>query len=87
MNTIVEGGEPGAEGSVLKLFGQEEERRLYELAVDVRGAEGLTLDRPGRAFLGAKTATIGGGTSEIHRNKIAERVLGMPRDPWADDWA
>ncbi len=87
MNTIVEGGEPGAEGSVLKLFGQEQERRNYELAVDVRGAEGLTLDRPGRAFLGAKTATIGGGTSEIHRNKIAERVLGMPRDPWADDWA
>ena len=85
MTSIVEGRQPGAEGSVLKLFGQEEEKRLYELALDVRGAEGLVADRPGRAFLGAKAATVGGGTSEIHRNKIAERVLGMPRDPWADD--
>lgn len=86
MTSIVEGKEPGAEGSVLKLFGQEEEKRLYELALDVRGAEGLVADRPGRAYLGARAATVGGGTSEIHRNKIAERVLGMPRDPWADDW-
>ncbi len=86
MTSIVEGGAPGAEGSVLKLFGQEEEKRVYELAVDVRGAAGLVADRPGKAFLGAKAATVGGGTSEIHRNKIAERVLGMPRDPWADDW-
>ncbi|MDB5471529.1 MAG: acyl-CoA dehydrogenase [Caulobacter sp.] len=86
MSTILDGGEPGAEGSVLKLFGQEEERRVYELQVDLRGPEGLTLDRPGKAYLGARTATIGGGTSEIHRNKIAERVMGMPRDPWADDW-
>ena len=74
----------GAEGSILKLFGQEEERRIYELALDVLGPEGLTTNAEARGFLGAKAATIGGGTSEIHRNKIAERVLGMPRDPWAD---
>ena len=86
MSQITEGKTPGAEGSILKLFGQEEERRVYELALDVRGAEGLTSDRPSRAYLGARAATIGGGTSEIHRNKIAERVLGMPRDIWADDW-
>jgi alkylation response protein AidB-like acyl-CoA dehydrogenase len=81
---IVEGPEPGAVGSILQLVGQEEVRRLYELAVDVRGAGGLTSDSSGRGYLGARAATIGGGTSEIHRNKIAERVLGMPRDPWAD---
>ena len=85
ITNIREQGEPGAEGSVLKLFGQEEERRVYELQVDIHGAEGLTQERLDRVYLGARTATIGGGTSEVHRNKIAERVLGMPRDPWADD--
>ncbi|ODT88533.1 MAG: hypothetical protein ABS78_06780 [Phenylobacterium sp. SCN 70-31] len=87
MVRILDSGQPGAEGSVLKLFGQEEEKRLYELALDVHGVEGLTAGRPGKAYLGSRAATVGGGTSEIHRNKIAERVLGMPRDPWADDWA
>jgi alkylation response protein AidB-like acyl-CoA dehydrogenase len=82
---VATGGDPGAEGSILKVFGQEEEKRLYELAVDLRGSAGLTADRVGRVYLSSKAATIGGGTSEIHRNKIAERILGMPRDPWADD--
>ena len=71
----------------MKLFGQEEERRIYELAVDLQGAEGLYDERATRNYLGARAATVGGGTSEVHRNKIAERVLGMPRDPWADEEA
>lgn len=82
---VVEGQDPGAEGSIMKLFGQEEEQRIWELAVDVDGAAGLTEERNWRNYLGARAATVGGGTSEVHRNKIAERVLGMPRDPWADD--
>ena len=86
MTSILESGAPKPR-SVLKLFGQEEEKGLYELALDVLGAAGLVADRPGRAYLGARAATVGGGTSEIHRNQIAERVLGMPRDLWADDWS
>ncbi|WP_337188090.1 acyl-CoA dehydrogenase [Phenylobacterium sp.] len=81
---VVEGQDPGAEGSIMKLFGQEEERRIYELALDLQGAAGLYDERASRNFLGARAATVGGGTSEVHRNKIAERVLGMPRDPWSD---
>lgn len=82
---VSETGEPGAEGSILKLFGQEEEQRLFELALDLKGSGALSATREIRNFLSARAATVGGGTSEVHRNKIAERVLGMPRDPWADD--
>jgi len=82
---IQAGEDPGAEGSIQKVLGQEEERRLFELALDVMGPAGLATSRWGRAYLSSRAATIGGGTSEIHRNKLAERVLGLPRDLWADD--
>ncbi len=82
---IQAGEDPGAEGSIQKLLGQEEEKRLFELALDVMGPAALTNSRWGRLYLSARAATIGGGTSEIHRNKLAERVLGLPRDLWADD--
>ena len=87
------GNPPGPEGSIAKVFGQEAEKQLFELAIDIAGPAGL-LDRgavggvgKGKwlfGYLGARAATIGGGTSEIHRNKIAEGVLGLPRDLWAD---
>jgi alkylation response protein AidB-like acyl-CoA dehydrogenase len=87
------GADPGPEGSIAKLFGQESERRLFELALDLCGPAGI-LDRGaddaiGRGkwvfgYLGARGATIGGGTSEIHRNKIGESVLGLPRDASED---
>lgn len=87
---VVGSGVPGPEGSIMKLFGQEEEKKLYELALDVAGERGI-LDRGaaiapdrgkwGFGYLGSRAATIGGGTSEMQRNTIAEKVLGMPRDP------
>jgi alkylation response protein AidB-like acyl-CoA dehydrogenase len=87
------GGNPGPEGSISKLFGQESEKELFELAIDITGPAGV-LDRgadgaPDRGkwqygYLSARAATIGGGTSEIHKNKIAEAILGLPRDLWAD---
>ena len=86
----IEGGsDPGPEGSISKLFGQEAQKELFELAIDVCGSAGV-LDRGadgaiGRGrwlygYLSSRAATIGGGTSEIHRSKIAENVLGMPKD-------
>lgn len=87
------GGDPGAEGSITKVYGQESEKELFELALDIVGPRGV-LDRaahnaPDRGkwlfgYLSSRAATIGGGTSEIHRNKIAENVLGLPRDITAD---
>ena len=91
---VLAGGDPGPEGSMSKLFGQEAEQRLHELALDVGGL-GALVDRGGAGahgdgrwalgWLRTRASTIGGGTSEIQRNILAERVLGQPRDPWADE--
>jgi alkylation response protein AidB-like acyl-CoA dehydrogenase len=94
LGRVLAGDEPGPEGAVMKLFGQESEQKLYELALDVAGPWGL-LDKGADAapdggkwllgYLRTRASTIGGGTSEIQRNILGERVLGLPRDPWADD--
>lgn len=86
--------EPGPAGSVLKLFGAEHAQRVREAVVDLLGAEGMLLvDRgegtpwargPHLAFLRSRAATIEGGTSEVMRNVLGERVLGLPREP--DPW-
>jgi alkylation response protein AidB-like acyl-CoA dehydrogenase len=86
---VLASGEPGPEGSIMKLYGQEQEKWLHELALDTAGPTGV-LDRGARdapgggkwlyGYLSTRASTIGGGTSEIQRNVIAERVLGMPRD-------
>ena len=90
---VLAGKDPGPEGSMSKLFGQHVEQEIHELAVDL-GGEFAILDRgaadaPNRGkwalgWLRTRASTIGGGTSEIQRNVLAERVLGQPRDPWAD---
>lgn len=90
---VLSGKEPGPEGSMSKLFGQHVEQHLHELALDL-GGELAILDRgaddaPNRGkwalgWLRTRASTIGGGTSEIQRNVLAERILGQPRDPWAD---
>ncbi len=94
LGRVLAGEQPGPEGAVMKLFGQESEKALYELALDAAGPAGVldkgAADAPdgGKWLLGylrTRASTIGGGTSEIQRNILAERVLGLPRDPWADD--
>ncbi|MFI6309658.1 acyl-CoA dehydrogenase family protein [Nocardia fusca] len=91
---VMDGATPGPEGSMSKLFGQEAEQHLHELAVDLAGPVGLLAPGSDAAiddgrwttgWLRTRASTIGGGTSEIQRNILAERVLGMPRDPWADE--
>jgi alkylation response protein AidB-like acyl-CoA dehydrogenase len=76
------GVELGAEGSILHLPYTELEQEIYRLAVDMRGPRGLVREAGmGWAMLHFKSlsATIAGGTSEIQRNTIAERLLGLPR--------
>jgi alkylation response protein AidB-like acyl-CoA dehydrogenase len=87
--TIVRDGEPGPASSASRLFNTLFEQELHELAVDLQGPAGV-LDRTdphaiekGRwtwGFLRTRASTIGAGTSEIQRNTIAERVLGLPHD-------
>ncbi|MBA2952605.1 acyl-CoA dehydrogenase [Nocardioides sp. MAH-18] len=74
--------------SVFKLVWASWHKRLGEVAMDVLGADGLTtatadgyeLDRWQRLFLFARADTIYGGSDEVQRNILAERVLGLPRE-------
>lgn len=82
------GVEPGPEASTSKLFWSEYEKRLGEIAVDLIGAEalirpegeGYAVDRWQEVFLASRAGTIYSGTSEIQRNIISERALGLPRE-------
>ena len=82
------GKRPGPEGSITKLFQAEYNKRLQNLAVDVLGATAMAWDGGSaqaaatvRGFLRSRANTIEGGTSEIMRNILGERVLGLPKEP------
>ena len=81
----VGGLQPGSESSVRKLVGAEFEQRVHEFALDLWGPEGAVVDGqaagPAHGVLQSKCLTIAGGTSEVQRNVIGERMLGLPRDP------
>ncbi len=76
---------PGPEGSIVRLFHGELHQRVYQLALDIIGADALRLtevDGEGvwtGPYLQSFAYTIGGGTSDIQRNIVGERVLGLPR--------
>jgi alkylation response protein AidB-like acyl-CoA dehydrogenase len=94
------GGTPGPEGSVGKLISAELNKDIYECVVDLQGPEGMVhppgypMARPKRAAIGVQAPTSGflrsransieGGTSEIMRNILGERVLGLPKEPSVD---
>ena len=69
---------PGAGGSLAKLAWAHCDQELANLAVDLIGPGALG-DRWGENLLSVRQASIAGGTSEINRNIVAERVLGLPR--------
>ena len=74
---------------MLKLFGTQHIQHVQELSVDLLGAGGMLSEDDGEgtpwsrgsvvAFLRSRAATIEGGTSEVMRNILDERVLGLPR--------
>ena len=74
---------PGIEGNIAKLFGAEHAQRVAELALRIADRAILVGEEPDvvRDYLFSRCLTIAGGTSEIVRNLIAERILGLPRDP------
>ena len=80
LTQIMKTGIPGPEGSLPKLQWSAVNQGLTELAVAIQGDEGLTRDSEWtHRFLRARANSIEGGTTEILKNIIAERVLGLPR--------
>ncbi|MEI7543916.1 MAG: acyl-CoA dehydrogenase family protein [Mycobacteriaceae bacterium] len=99
-------GGPGPEGSIGKMVGAELNQRIYEFCMDLLGPEGILYhsyamhgtgtggDWRGpiqQRYLRSRANTIEGGTSEVMRNILGERVLGLPGDlradagmPWKD---
>jgi alkylation response protein AidB-like acyl-CoA dehydrogenase len=99
-------GTPGPEGSISKLAMAEAHKDISECAVDLLGAHGTLFlegypmarpqttalwDNPQQAFLRSRANSIEGGTTEIMKNILGERVLGLPGDmrvdkdrPWSE---
>ncbi|WP_370069226.1 acyl-CoA dehydrogenase [Mycobacterium sp. MAA66] len=83
ISRAIAGAEAGPEGNVTKLVVAEQGQRLTELAMELAGPAAVVGQLPAltQSYLGYRAMTIAGGTSEITRNTIAERILGLPRDP------
>ena len=81
-------GKPGVESSMEKVLGSETDQRLQQLALEIigphaalwRGSHAAEGGDFCNAYLYSRSETIMGGTSEIQRNIIAQRILGLPRD-------
>jgi alkylation response protein AidB-like acyl-CoA dehydrogenase len=81
----VAGGGPGPEGLITKLVLSELRQEAGDILATLSGPDGAYLEGfggPGALLtLGSRPPSIAGGTSEIKRNQIGERILGLPRDP------
>jgi alkylation response protein AidB-like acyl-CoA dehydrogenase len=69
----------GPEGSIAKLVWSDVEQRSAELATEILGPDGL-VGEWGRDRVYARSISIAGGTTQINKNIVAQRILGLPRD-------
>jgi alkylation response protein AidB-like acyl-CoA dehydrogenase len=81
------GALPGGAAAITKLFTANAAARLASIGVEVTGADAVVAPSPaattvsyGTQYLVRQATSIGGGTNEMQRNNISERVLGMPRE-------
>ena len=88
------GAQPGPEASIRKIMADEHGQKVMEIARDLIGAEAMVIGPPdaqvGKSitskswysgYMFSKALTIGGGTGEVQRNILGERVLGLPVEP------
>jgi alkylation response protein AidB-like acyl-CoA dehydrogenase len=84
---------PGPASSINKMFWSEYARDMNEWVMNLRGAhamvrpdeEGYALDQWQAGFLNSRSGTIWGGTAQVQRNIVGERVLGLPKEPYDTD--
>jgi alkylation response protein AidB-like acyl-CoA dehydrogenase len=85
LTAVLQGHHPGPESSIGKLYWSNWHRDFCELMVDVLGSDALVARPDGslhpmvRSFLSSRAETIYGGTVEVQRNILGERVLGLPK--------
>lgn len=88
------GMQPGPEASIRKIMADEHGQRAMEVARDITGADAMVIGEPDAivgknirskswysGYMFSKALTIGGGTGEVQRNILGERVLGLPSEP------
>ena len=90
VSATVRGMEPGPEASVRKALSDEHGQHVMEMAIELAETGGLLADAGpfgdgargmwAYGYLYSRALTIGGGTSEVQRNILGERVLGLPKD-------
>jgi alkylation response protein AidB-like acyl-CoA dehydrogenase len=84
VSAAAQGREPGPEGSVLKVLSARIPGRVTSLSEHLLGADGMLEGDWIRLLLRSPGARLGGGTDEIQKNIIGERVLGLPGEPRVD---
>ena len=92
LSEVVARKEPGPGASINKMFWSEYARDLGAWIMDLRGAQSMvrpdgehySLDRWQSDFLTSRSGTIWGGTAQVQRNIVGERVLGLPKEPTAE---
>jgi alkylation response protein AidB-like acyl-CoA dehydrogenase len=92
LRSMARPGVPGPESSLAKLLWGTWHPQLGNLAIDLLGPDGVILDGPGyelgpeqKLFLFSRADSIYGGSNQIQRTVIGERVLGLPKEPVAPD--
>jgi len=92
LSEVVAKKEPGPGASINKMFWSEYSQRFASLLLDIRGADSMVIgpesdpteyepDKWQQNFLSSRSSTIWGGTAQVQRNIVGERVLGLPKEP------
>jgi alkylation response protein AidB-like acyl-CoA dehydrogenase len=83
VSSVAKSGVPGPEGSMIKVFYADLAQRIHRAGMEILGARALDRDGEYRReideYLYSYAATVGGGASEVLRDVVGERILGLPR--------